>query len=98
MRNAEVAVEQAEQTVKNTLQQVYLDLITAQETYRASLENLKALEQSYTFVKKRYDAGLTDFYTFRESLNNKNRAEIELVNAKYTIIFRKKILDLMQGL
>lgn len=96
--NSELDVEQAYQTVTNTLQQTYLDLVAAQETYSAALENLESLDQSFEFVKKRYEEGLTDFYTYLESLNNKNRAQIELANAKYSIVFRKKILDLLQGI
>ena len=95
--NSELDVEQAYQTVTNTLQRTYLDLVAAQETYKSAKENLEALNQSFEFVKKRYEEGLTDFYTYLESLNNKNRAEIELANAKYSIVFRKKILDLLQG-
>ena len=98
MLNADIAKNETEQAVKNNIQQVYLDLIAAQETFKASEENLKALNQSFQFVKQRHERGLTDFYTYLESLNNKNRAEIELANAKYSIVFRKKILELLQGI
>ena len=50
-----------------------------------------------SFIKKRFDTGNTDFYSYQESLNNKNRAEVQLVNAKYTqLYFVKRILDLYQ--
>ncbi|MFY0625126.1 MAG: TolC family protein [Reichenbachiella sp.] len=98
MESAKLGVEQAELDVTNTIQQVYVDLLSAQETYKAAQENLVALTQSFDYVKTRYDNGNTDFYTYLESLNNKNRAEIELVNAKYSIVFRKKILDVYRGL
>ncbi len=97
IRNADLDLQQAELNITNTIQTVYLDLISAQETYKAAKENLIALNQSYEFVKTRYDNGNTDFYTYIESLNNKNRAELELVNAKYSIVFRKKILDVFKG-
>jgi outer membrane protein len=61
-------------------------------------DNLVALNQSFEYVKTRYENGNTDFYTYLESLNNKNRAEVELVNAKYSIVFRKKILGVYRGL
>ncbi len=98
MLNSELDVKQAHQDMTNTVQTVYLDLVSAQNTYRAAEENLIALTQSYNFSTKRYETGNTDFYTYIESLNNKNRAEIQLVNAKYSIIFRKKILDIYKGL
>jgi len=98
MENAELDLKQTELDVTNTIQQVYVNLISAQETYEAADDNLVALNQSYEYVKTRYDNGNTDFYTYLESLNNKNRAEVELVNAKYSIVFRKKILDVYRGL
>lgn len=96
--NAILDLEQAEMTVTNTIQQVYLDLVSAQEAYKAAEENLNALNQTFEFVKTRYEAGNTDFYTYLESLNSKNRAELQLINAKYSIVFRKKILDVYRGM
>ena len=96
--NAEIGVSEAVNDITNLTQQVYLDLVSAQETYISAKENLESLTQSFEFMKKRYETGNTDFYTYLESLNNKNRAEIQLVNAKYGIVFRKKILDLYRSM
>ena len=98
MINSELDLKQSELTITNSVQQVYLDLIAAQSTYEAAVENLISLNQSYEFVKTRYDTGNTDFFTYLESLNNKNRAEIQLANSKYSIVFRKKILDVYKGM
>lgn len=97
MSNAQLDIEQAKIDITNLMQQIYQDMVAAQSSYAAALENLKALEQSFGYAKKRYETGNTDFYTYLESLNNKNRAEIEMANAKYGIIFRKKILNLYRG-
>lgn len=97
MANAELDRIQAEMTVTNTVQTVYLDLIAAQNNYQSATENLVALDQSFEFMKKRYETGNSDFYTYLESLNNKNRAEVQLANAKYSIVLRKRILDLYRG-
>jgi outer membrane protein len=98
MFNAELDVKQAQQTITNAIQLVYNDLQAAISTYNAAQENIDALTQSYNFSETRYEAGNTDFYTYLESLNNKNRAEIQLANAKYSIVFRKKILDIYRGI
>ncbi len=98
MVNSELDARQAYQDMTNTVQTVYLDLVSAQNTYRAAEENLTALTQSYEFSNKRYQTGNTDFFTYLESLNNKNRAEIQFANAKYSIVFRKKILDIYKGI
>jgi len=96
--NSELDYQQVRIDLINRLQQAYLDLVAAHSTYQAARENLTALEQSFKFAESRYNSGNTDFYSYLESLNNKNRAEIELINSRYSFIFRKKILEIYRGL
>ncbi|MDH3711176.1 MAG: TolC family protein [Cyclobacteriaceae bacterium] len=96
--NSELAFEQIKIDLINELQQAYLDLITAHSTYLAAQENLTAVEQSFRFAEGSYNSGNTDFYTYLESLNNKNRAEISLINSRYSYLFRKRILRIYRGL
>ncbi|MEM6642871.1 MAG: TolC family protein [Bacteroidota bacterium] len=95
--NAEIAEEQAVLDVTNATQRDYLDLVSAQTSYQTAQENYEALNSTFEFIKKRFETGNTDFYSYLESLNNKNRAESQLINAKYTIVLRKRILDLYRG-
>lgn len=94
MLNAELNQKQTENTITNTVQLVYLDLVTAQRTLLSAQENMEAQRSSFEFIKKRFDIGNTDFNAYLESLNNKNQAEFQMVSSKYRILFRKKILDL----
>lgn len=95
--NAELDYQQATNGVTNLVQQAYLDMVNARTTYQSAVENLEAQNSAFEFIKKRFETGNTDFYTYQESLNNKNRAESQMVNAKYSILFRKRILDLYRG-
>lgn len=96
--NAELDRQATINTITNTVQRVYLDLIAGQQTYLSAKENMEAQDSSFEFIKKRFDVGNTDFNAYLESLNNKNRAEFQLVSSKYEILFRKKILDLYRGI
>ena len=96
--NSELDYQQVRIDLINDMQQAYLDLVAAYSTYEAAQENLIALEQSFKFSESRYNSGNSDFYTYLESLNNKNRAEIDLVNSRYSFIFRKRILEIYRGL
>ena len=89
--------EQAIQDVTNATQRDYLDLVAAQTSYQTAQENYEALDQTFEFIKKRFETGNTDFYSYLESLNNRNRAQAQLINAKYTIVLRKRVLDLYRG-
>lgn len=95
--NAELDYKQAYLDVTNSIQSDYLDLVAAMTSYQTAEENYEVTSQTFEFMKKRFETGNTDFYTYLESLNNKNRAEVELINAKYSIVFRKKILELYRG-
>lgn len=95
--NADLDYKQAENRVTNIVQQAYLDMLNAQTTYQSAEENLEAQNATFEFIKKRFETGNTDFYSYLESLNNKNRAESQLINAKYTIVLRKRILELYRG-
>jgi outer membrane protein len=95
--NSELDYQQVRIDLMNNLQQAYLDLVAAHSTYQAARENLTALEQSFNFAQSRYNSGNTDFYSYLESLNNKNRAEIELINSRYSFLFRKRILEIYRG-
>jgi len=96
--NSELNYQQTRIDLINNMQQAYLDLVAAHSTYEAARENLTALEQSFKFAESRYNSGNTDFYSYLESLNNKNRAEIDLINSRYSFLFRKRILEIYQGL
>ncbi|MEM6736041.1 MAG: TolC family protein [Bacteroidota bacterium] len=97
MLNSTLQNDQAMLDVTNAAQRDYLDLLAAQTSYQTAKENFEALNQTFEFIKKRFETGNTDFYTYLESLNNKNQAEAQLVNAMYTIVLRKRILDLYRG-
>lgn len=97
MMNAQLQSEQALLDVTNSAQRDYLDLVAAQTSFKTAQENYEALNNTFEFVKKRFETGNTDFFTYLESLNNKNQAEAQLINAKYTILLRKRILDLFRG-
>lgn len=84
------------QLIRN-VQQAYLDAKLAQSKYQAVQKQVAALEESYQFAEKRFNSGVLNFYTFFETLNNKSRAEAELLQAKYDYFFKRKILDVYQG-
>jgi outer membrane protein len=104
VRNASIAYSQAQlqytitqNALSQKIQQAWLDVVTAVNKYKAVQEQLIALDEAYKMASARYDAGALDFYSFNESLNNKTKAESDLLQAKYDFLFKSKILDLYQG-
>ena len=79
------------------MQRAYLDLVNAKTSYAAAKESLVNLQMAFEFAKSRYENGTIDFVTYLTSLNGKNTGELQLVQAKYTILFRQLILDIYTG-
>lgn len=95
--NSELTLQDTENNLRNDVQQAYLNLLNAKESYRAARESLLNLNTAFEFSKTRYENGTIDFVTYLVSLNGKNNGELELTRAKYSILFRKLILDIYTG-
>jgi outer membrane protein len=94
---AELNVKAEEMALYRAIQQAHLDAKAADAKYRATEAQQESLRESLRYAQARYDAGLLDFLSYLEVLNNSTRAEIEQVQAQYDRILKRKILDLYQG-
>lgn len=97
MLNSELNLQQSKNTITNIIQRAYLDLLNAQTSYSAALENSVAFETSLKFSQTRYENGTIDFVTYLQSLNNKNGGDFQLTNAKYAFLLRDYVLKLYTG-
>ncbi|MBF9252762.1 TolC family protein [Pontibacter sp. 172403-2] len=97
LRNAELDYVATENTLRQTVQQAYQDVLAAREKYNTVIANLAYTEKAYEMAQRRYEAGVMDFYAYLESLNNKNKAEAELIQSKCEFYFKQRILQLYQG-
>lgn len=104
VRNADISYRQSQlqytitqNNLTQKIQQAWLDVVAAVNKYKATQEQLIALNESYKIAESRYEAGLMDFYSFNENLNNRTKAESDLLQARYDFLFKRKILDLYQG-
>ncbi len=97
LMSAEVGADQARKTVYKSVQQAYVDALSAQKKYTAAVRSAEAQEQSYSYAEKRFTNGLSSELEFLTATNNRSRAQSELLQAKYDFIFKVKILDFYAG-
>lgn len=91
---------QSEQTRNQLRQEVlsaYFDAQAAAKSYNAGVLQVQALRASFDAAEKRYNAGAMNILDYNLSKNNLQRAEINLIRAKYEYVFRQKVLDFYQG-
>lgn len=91
-------LEQAKQTLYQTIQQAQADAIASLEEYKSNQEAVKSMEESFRYTEQRFEVGMVNSVDYNIAKNNLTKAQSELIRAKYNYIFRTKILDFYMGI
>ena len=89
--------EQARLTLRQSIEQSYVDARAAQLQYSAAKRQVAALTLSQRNAEIRFNNGLLNGTDFNISKNNLTVSESNRIQAKYSFIFRRKVLDFYQG-
>ncbi|MGE0077833.1 MAG: TolC family protein [Bacteroidales bacterium] len=85
------------ETEKNTLlkdiQQAYTDALAAQKKFKASKKSVISLEEAFRYAEQKFNVGLVNSYDYTNAKTKLSKAETDLLQAKYELIFKIKILD-----
>lgn len=92
-----VRAEQARLTLRQSIEQAYVDARAAQQQYAAAKRQVAALTLSQRNAEIRFNNGLLNGTDFNIAKNNLTFAESNRIQAKYSFIFRRKVLDFYQG-
>jgi outer membrane protein len=97
LKDYELVEANTRRELHQQIDQAYLNMSNAYERYKVLLAQVAAYEDSYKAAEVRFKAGVgtsVDYLTAKDRLD---RASINLVNAKYDFVLRKKILDYYSG-
>ncbi len=72
-------------------------MITASDQYKVLLEQVDAYTESFRAAEIRFNNGVGTPVDYLTAKNNLDRANINLITAKYDYVLRTKILDYYQG-
>lgn len=96
-QNAEVTAQLAINNLYKIFNQVLADLNAANKRLLANQSNYQATKQVLYVSEKRYQAGLLNSVDYNIALTNFNKAEFDLINARYDVVFRNKVIDYYLG-
>jgi outer membrane protein len=96
-RNAEIEADRARLTLRQNIEQAYVNMLNAAKRYEAGAVQVAALEESFRASESRFSAGTIDFVNYNLQKTNLDKARLSLVQVKYDYVFRTKILDFYQG-
>ncbi|WP_219224179.1 TolC family protein [Pedobacter antarcticus] len=90
-----------EQLAKNNLNKVIAqavaDLRAADSRYKSNENTFNAQKDAFNVIEQRYNVGLVNSLDYNTSRTNRNKAEIDLIQAKYDLLFRSKVIDYYLG-
>ncbi len=92
-----VRAEQARLTLRQSIEQAFVDARAAQLQYSAAKRQVAALTLSQRNAEIRFNNGLLNGTDFNIAKNNLTAAESNRIQAKYSFVFRRKVLDFYQG-
>jgi len=96
-QNALIAEQQTKNELNKIINQAVLDLRAAEKQYRSSEQAFISMQEAFNVIKQRYEVGLANSIELSTSQTNMNKAEFDLITAKYNIIFRRKVIDFYLG-
>ena len=97
VEQSKLNLEQSKKTLYKSVQQAVADAMASYNKYDAGQRSVDALQETFKYNKQRFAEGLINAYDYLLAKNNFDKAQADLIQAKYDYIFRLKILDFYQG-
>ncbi|HVS93708.1 MAG TPA: TolC family protein [Mucilaginibacter sp.] len=95
--NAQVTTQLAKNTLAKTITQALQDLNAAVKRYASTQQTYQADKDAFDVIKQRYDVGLVNSLDYNTSLTNYEKAQNDMIEAKYEVVFRSKVIDYYLG-
>jgi outer membrane protein len=97
VRNSELVEAGSKVQLRQQIEQAHLNMTNAYQRYKTLLEQVAAYTTSFKAAEARFTAGLGTTVDYLIAKNNLDRANINLISAKYDFVLRKKVLDYYQN-
>jgi outer membrane protein len=96
-QNAKVISDASHFQLQQMVEQAWQNLKAAYGQYKGYVEQVHAYGESFRTAEIRFNAGVITSVDYVIAKNNVDRANLNLVAARYNYIFRTKILEYYQG-
>lgn len=90
-------LDQNKLNLKQTIQSSYFDVNSSYQTYTSAKELVESTKISYEFAEKSFNAGKINVYDLNIARTNYFNAQSQMLQAKYSYLFKLKILEFYMG-
>ena len=105
VQNIKINIEQADNDILRTKQDIYKVIQSAYNDVIASVENMNARQQavfaseeSFRYAEQRYNAGAIGVIDYNLEKNKLNQAKSKLLQSKFDLLVKIKILEFYRGI
>jgi outer membrane protein len=103
--NAKISLDNARLTFENEknilykdIQQAYADALAAQKKLKATEKSLASLGEAFRYSEQKFNVGLVTSVDYTTAKTKLSKAEADLIQAKYELVFKSKILEFYKGI
>lgn len=97
IKNAELVEENTRLQLRQQVEQAHLNMENSLQRYKLLTEQVASFTESFRIAEVRFGAGVGSSVDYLIAKNNLDRANANLVIAKYDYILRKKVLNYLRG-
>lgn len=97
METAKLTEKQTQQNLFKNVNTAYLNFKNAQQRYTAAQKTYDANKEALDISEKQFELGGLSTADYLASKNSFQKAESDFLQAKYELVFRKKVLDFYNG-
>lgn len=97
LKNAEINSNNAKLALQQSVELAFQNMIASYKQYKFYIDQVTAYKESFRTTEIRFNEGVVNSDVYVLAKNNMDRANTNLAAAKYTYIFRTKVLDYYQG-
>ena len=87
----------AKENLRKTIAQAIFDLRSAGKKYEVTQLTYNANKDASVITQERYNLGLAGIIEYNTSLSNLDRAQYEMIQARYELLFKNKLIDYYLG-
>ncbi|WP_298882597.1 TolC family protein [uncultured Polaribacter sp.] len=93
----ETRLESEKLTLKQTIEQAFLDVKSALKTFEAAKISLAAQKEAFKNAQERYNFGAMTLFDFDQVRNRLVSAQGAMIRSKYDYVFKTKVLQFYSG-
>lgn len=97
VKSQEIQLEETKKSLYKEIQQAYFNALAAQRQCASSDVALSSAQTAFSLMQKKYENGKATATEFQESKTALTKAESNAIQARYTFLFRQKILNFYRG-